>query len=52
MLWCLMQETTLQNKMQYYSYHLLQRIRQIMLPSAYWLLSLLKFVSKCPFKTK
>jgi hypothetical protein len=34
---------------------LLQRIRQIMLPSAYWLLSLFKPVSKyntAPFKTK
>ena len=35
---CLMQETTLQNKMHYYS--------QMMLPSAYWLLSLFKPVSK------
>ena len=38
LLCCLMQETTLQNKMHYYS--------QIMLPSAYWLLSLFKPVSK------
>ena len=44
MLLCfLMQETTLQNKIHYYSHTI---IRQIMLPSAYWLLSLFKPVTK------
>jgi hypothetical protein len=43
---CLMQETFLQNKMHSFSHPLLQRIRQMMLPSAYWLLSLFKPVSK------
>jgi hypothetical protein len=43
LLWCLIQEITSQNKMCYYSHSI---VRQIMLPSAYWLLNLFKHVSK------
>ena len=46
MLCCLMQDATLQKKMHYYSQTILQRIRQMMLPSSYWLLSVFKTVSK------
>ena len=46
LLCCYMQETTYKIKCIIIPILLLQRISQIMLPSAYWLLSLFKPVSK------
>jgi hypothetical protein len=41
-----MQETTLQNKMHYYSLNIITENPKIMLRSAYWLLKLFKPASK------